>query len=199
MRVLIVGATGLIGKEIVRLLSPEHEVIGASRNGPDQSVDLTDKASIVSMYQQLGDVDAVICTAGAAKFAPLESLSDDDFAFSLANKLMGQVNLVRCSVGHVVQGGSLTLTSGILAQHPMAGSTAVSIVNAGVEAFARSAALEMKGKARVNVVSPGWVSETLAAMGQARSAGVPAEAVAQAYKRSLLENITGEVIQVAKW
>ena len=199
MRVLIVGATGLIGKEIVRLLSPEHEVIGASRNGPDQSVDLTDKASIVSMYQQLGDVDAVICTAGAAKFAPLESLSDDDFAFSLANKLMGQVNLVRCSVGHVVQGGSLTLTSGILAQYPMAGSAAVSIVNAGVEAFARSAALELKGKARVNVVSPGWVSETLAAMGQARSAGVPAEAVAQAYKRSMLEEITGEVIQVAKW
>ena len=63
MRVLIVGATGLIGKEIVRLLSPEHEVIGASRNGPDQSVDLTDKASIVSMYQQLGNVDAVICAA----------------------------------------------------------------------------------------------------------------------------------------
>ena len=199
MRVLIVGATGLLGKEIVRLLSTEHQVIGASRNGPDLSVDLTDKASILSMYRQLGMIDAVICAAGAAKFAPLQSLSDDDFAFSLANKLMGQVNLVRCAVGHVVHGGSLTLTSGILAQHPMAGSAAVSIVNAGIEAFGRSAALELKGKARVNVVSPGWVSETLAAMGQARSAGVPAQAVAQAYKRSLLEDITGEVIQVAKW
>jgi len=199
MRVLIVGATGLLGKEIVRLLSTEHQVIGASRNGPDLSLDLTDKTSIVSMYRQLGTVDAVICAAGAAKFASLDALSDDDFAFSLANKLMGQVNLVRCSVGHVAQGGSLTLTSGILAQHPIAGSAAVSIVNAGVEAFARSAALELKGKARVNVVSPGWVSETLAAMGQARSAGVPAEAVAQAYKRSLLEDVTGQVIQVVKW
>ncbi|SIT38109.1 Short-chain alcohol dehydrogenase [Paraburkholderia piptadeniae] len=199
MRVLIVGATGLLGKEIVRLLSPEHQVIGASRNGPDLSVDLTDKASIVSMYQQLGNVDAVICAAGAAKFAPLESLSDDDFAFSLANKLMGQVNVVRCSVGHVAQGGSLTLTSGILSLHPVTGSAVVGIVNAGVEAFVRSAALELRGKARVNVVSPGWVSETLAAMGQARSAGVPAAAVAQAYRRSLVEDITGEVIQVAKW
>ncbi|MEX3937236.1 short chain dehydrogenase [Paraburkholderia phymatum] len=199
MRVLIIGATGLLGKEVARLLSPEHKVIGATRNGPDMTVDLTDKASIVSMYQQLGTVDAVICTAGSAKFAPLETLTDDDFAFSLANKLMGQVNLVRCAVGHVVQGGSLTLTSGILAQHPMAGSAAVSIVNAGIDAFGRSAALELKGKARVNVVSPGWVSETLAAMGQARSAGVPAEAVAQTYKRCLLEDITGEVIQVVKW
>jgi NAD(P)-dependent dehydrogenase (short-subunit alcohol dehydrogenase family) len=142
---------------------------------------------------------AVICTAGAAKFASLESLTDEDFAFSLANKLMGQVNLVRCSVGHVEQGGSLTLTAGILAQHPMAGSAAVSVVNAGIEAFGRSAALELKGKARVNVVSPGWVSETLAAMGQARSAGVPAAAAAQAYRRCLVEDITGEVIQVVKW
>jgi hypothetical protein len=75
----------------------------------------------------------------------------------------------------------------------------VGIVNAGVEAFVRSAALELRGKARVNVDSPGWVSETLAAMGQARSAGVPAAAVAQAYRRSLVEDITGEVIQVAKW
>jgi dTDP-4-dehydrorhamnose reductase len=33
MRVLIVGVTGVLGKEIVRLLSPEHQVIGASRNG----------------------------------------------------------------------------------------------------------------------------------------------------------------------
>ncbi|BCG03993.1 short chain dehydrogenase (plasmid) [Paraburkholderia sp. PGU19] len=198
MRVLIVGATGLIGKEIVRLLSPEHQVIGASRNGPDQFVDLTDKASIISMYQQLGTVDAVICAAGAAKFAPLESLTDEDFAFSLANKLMGQVNLVRCSGGHVTQGGSLTLTSGILSLHPVTGSAVVGIVNAGVEAFVRSAALELRGKARVNAVSPGWVSETLAAMGQAYSAGTPAAVVAQAYNRSLVENITGQVIPVKK-
>jgi NAD(P)-dependent dehydrogenase (short-subunit alcohol dehydrogenase family) len=197
MRVLIVGATGLIGKEIVRLLSPEHEIIGASRNGPDLFVDIADKASIVSMYQQTGSVDAVICSAGAAKFAPLESLTDDDFAFSLANKLMGQVNLVRCSVGHVTQGGSLTLTSGILSLHPVTGSAVVGIVNAGVEAFVRSAALELRGT-RINVVSPGWVSETLAAMAQAYSAGTPAAVVAQAYKRCLSEDITGQVIPVRK-
>jgi hypothetical protein len=47
-------------------------------------------------------------------------------------------------------------------------------------------------------LSPGWVSETLAAMGQAYSAGTPAAVVAQAYKRSLVEDITGQVIPVKK-
>ncbi|MGF6774985.1 short chain dehydrogenase [Paraburkholderia sp. GAS334] len=196
MRVLVVGATGLIGTHVVRLLSPEHEVITASRKGSAVPVDLSDKASIVAMFDTLGTVDAVICTAGAAKFAPLSALSDADFEFSLANKLMGQVNLVRCAAAHLSQGGSVTLTSGILARHSVEGSAAVSIVNAGVEAFCRSAALELKGKARVNAVSPPWVAETLQSMGRNPADGKPAAVVALAYKRSLTGDITGQVIDV---
>ncbi|SHK47031.1 short chain dehydrogenase [Paraburkholderia terricola] len=194
MRILIVGATGLLGGELVKLLAAEHEIVTASRKGSDLHVDLSDKASIESMYRRAGTLDAVICVAGTAKFAPLASLADDDFSFSLANKLMGQVNLVRCGAAHVSQGGCFALTSGVLAQQPMEGSAAVSIVNAGVEAFARSAALELRGKARVNVVSPGWVAETLKSMGRDPSQGVPAATVAQAYKRSLGGSATGEVI-----
>jgi NAD(P)-dependent dehydrogenase (short-subunit alcohol dehydrogenase family) len=197
MRVLIVGATGLIGGEVVKLLAAEHDLVTASRNGSDLHVDLSNKPSIESMYQQAGTLDAVICTAGAAKFAALASLSDDDFAFSLANKLMGQVNLVRCGAAHVSQGACFTLTSGVLAQHPMEGSAAVSIVNAGVEAFVRSAALELRGKARVNVVSPGWVAETLQSMGRDPSQGVPVAVVAQAYKRSLSGSANGEVFSAS--
>ncbi|WP_250533783.1 short chain dehydrogenase [Caballeronia sp. AZ10_KS36] len=198
MRVLIVGATGLLGTEIARILALEHDVITASRKGSDVAVDLSDKASIAAMYSKVGNVGAVLCVGGTAKFAPLDSLSDDDFAFSLANKLMGQVNLVRCAIGHVDEGGCITLTSGTLAQQPMIGSAAVSIVNAGVEGFARAAALELQGKMRVNVVSPGWVAETLQSMGKDPSGGVPAADVARAYKRTIDEAITGQVLLVAK-
>ncbi|MGF6541600.1 NAD(P)-dependent dehydrogenase (short-subunit alcohol dehydrogenase family) [Paraburkholderia youngii] len=197
MRILVVGATGLLGSHIVKLLATEHDVVGASRKGSDLHVDLSDKRSIEAMYAQAGSFDAIICAAGSAKFAPLAALGDEDFSFSLANKLMGQVNVVRCGVDHVSQGGSFTLTSGVLAQQPMEGSAAVSIVNAGVEAFARSAALELRGKARVNVVSPGWVAETLESMGRDPSQGVPAEIVAQAYKRTLGGSASGEVVSAS--
>ncbi|WP_044041980.1 short chain dehydrogenase [Caballeronia insecticola] len=198
MRVLLVGATGLLGTEIKRILEPQHEVITASRKGSDVSVDLSDKASIVAMFGEAGKVGAVVCVGGAAKFAPLDSLGDDDYAFSLANKLMGQVNLVRCAVGHVDEGGSVTLTSGTLAQQAMVGGAAVSIVNAGVEGFARVAALELEGKLRVNVVSPGWVAETLQSMGQDPSQGIAAADVARVYKRAIDEPITGQTLLAAK-
>ncbi|RZF30643.1 short chain dehydrogenase [Paraburkholderia sp. UYCP14C] len=197
MRILVVGATGLLGSHIVRLLATEHDVVGASRKGSELHVDLSDKRSIEAMYVRAGNFDAIICAAGSAKFAPLAALRDEDFSFSLANKLMGQVNLVRCGADHLSQGGSFTLTSGVLAQQPMEGSAAVSIVNAGVEAFARSAALELRGKARVNVVSPGWIAETLESMGRDPSQGVPAEIVAQAYKRTLGGSASGEVVSAS--
>ncbi|MFM0321107.1 short chain dehydrogenase [Caballeronia glebae] len=198
MRVLLVGATGMLGTEIKRILEPAHEVIGASRKGSDVSVDLSDKASIVAMYEKVGKVGAVVCVGGAAKFAPFDSLADADYAFSLANKLMGQANLVRCATGHVAEGGSITLTSGTLAQQPMIGSAAVSIVNAGIEGFVRVAALELQGKLRVNVVSPGWVAETLASMGKDASQGIAAADVAKVYKRAVDETMTGQTLPVAK-
>jgi NAD(P)-dependent dehydrogenase (short-subunit alcohol dehydrogenase family) len=198
MRVLIVGATGLLGSEIKRILEPRHEVVTASRKGSDVSVDLSDKASIVAMYEQVGKVGAVVCVGGAAKFAPLDALGDEDFAFSLANKLMGQVNLVRCAIGRVDAGGSVTLTSGTLAQQPMVGSAAVSIVNAGVEGFVRVAALELQGQLRVNVVSPGWVAETLESMGKDPSPGILAADVAKVYQRAIDETMTGQTLAAVR-
>lgn len=195
MRVLVIGATGLLGKEIMALLSGEHDLIGASRSSP-VSVDISDKQSILAMYKQVGTVDAVVCVGGTAKFAPLDDLTDDDFAFSLANKLMGQVNLVRYGVPYITQGGSVTLTSGTLAQHPMPGGAAVSTVNAGIEAFGRGAALELQGRIRVNVVSPGWVWETLEAMGRDPAKGVRAAVVAQAYQKCIMGDISGQVVSV---
>lgn len=194
MRVVIIGATGTIGKAVVQALSSRHEVIEVSRTKAAHRVDLSDFASIIDMYRDVGRIDAVISTAGVAKFAPLASLSDADFHLSLSNKLMGQVNLVRLGLEHVTDGGSITLTSGILSRYPMQGSAAISLVNAGIEGFVRAAALEAPRGIRVNAVSPGWVTETLQALGMDISHGTPANIVARAYVRVLEGKETGEVI-----
>jgi len=196
MRILVIGAHGTIGREIVKALSANHEVLGASRSGSEIQVDITEPASIRAMYERVGNLDAVISAAGSGAWKPLAELTDDDFALSLRYKLMGQVNVVRYGLAQVSDGGSITTTSGILARSPMPGGAAISLVNCGLEGFTRAAALEAPRGIRVNVVSPPWVTETLIEMGSSDlSHGLPAATVAQAYVRSVTGNETGQVIE----
>ncbi len=194
MRIIVVGGTGTLGREVVDLLDSENEVVVASRTS-EARVDLEDPGSIAALYDRVGDFDAVICAAGSAKFGPLSKLTDADFDLGLRSKLMGQVNLVRLGLPRIRDKGSFTLTSGVLAQRPMPGSSAIALVNGALESFARAAALEMPRGVRVNVVSPGWVKETLAAMGLDPTPGTEALDVAQAYVEALEGRMNGEVLR----
>ena len=197
MRVAVVGATGTIGKAIVQALTPRHDVVPVSHRHGAHRVDIADPGSIAEMYRAIGRVDALIGAAGAAAFAPLEQLGEDDFALSLRHKLMGQVNLIRLGLREIADGGSITVTSGILGRQPSPGSAVVSLVNAGLEGFVRAAALEAPRAIRVNAVSPPWVTETLHALGMEGTPGLPAAVVAQAYVRSVEGNESGMVLEPA--
>ncbi len=198
MRILLVGATGTIGRAVAAALRGRHEVVEASRHKAQHHVDMTDPDSIRSLYERVGHVDAVVVTAGGAAWKPLRDLTDADFDHSLRYKLMGQVNIVRVGMHWVRDGGSFTLTSGILAHKPTPGSSAVSIVNAAVEAFGRAAALELARGVRVNVVSPPWVAETLQAMGRDPAGGIPAAELARSYVESVEGTATGGIIMAGE-
>ena len=195
MRILVIGANGTIGKEIVKALASGNEVIEAGRSHGKIKVDIRDVASVRAMYKAAGKLDAVISAAGSGAWKPLTQLTDEDFATSLAYKLMGQVNVIRYGFDSLSDGGSITVTSGVLSKSPMTGSAAISLVNAGLEGFVRAAALEAPRNIRVNVISPPWVSETLKEMGQDPSHGMPSSKVAKAYVDSVKGKKSGQVIE----
>lgn len=194
MKILVIGATGTIGAAVAHALEGRHEVLRASHARSALSVDLADPGSIKRLYAKVGQVDAVVSAAGQAAFRPLLDLTDADFDLGLSNKLMGQVNLVRFGVEAVTDGGSFTLTSGVLSRQPVPGSAAISLVNAGIEGFVRGAALELPRGIRVNAVAPGWVRETLQAMKMDASHGTPAAQVAETYLSSVQGRMTGQVL-----
>ena len=148
----MVGASGRLGTAVVAALGDRHEVVAASRSG-EHFVDLTNSASIAGLFASVGQVDAVVCTAGKTPYGPLAELTSDQWLAGVRDKLLGQVELVRLGLPHVADGGSFTLVSGILSVEPVLTSAVASTVDGGIDAFVRSAAIELPRGLRINTVS----------------------------------------------
>ncbi len=197
-RVLVIGSTGLLGAEVVKALRGRAEVVEASLTRAPLRVDIADPASLRRLFEKVGAVDGIVCAAGVARFLPWAQATEEDWGHGVANKLLGQVNVVRFGAPSVRDGGAVTLTTGVLAQQPMPGGAIYSTVNAAVEGFVRAAAVELGTRVRVNAVSPGWITETLRAMGMDESIGLPAAQAAQAFVRQLESGASGSVVTAAR-
>jgi NAD(P)-dependent dehydrogenase (short-subunit alcohol dehydrogenase family) len=195
MKIIVIGATGTIGGAVAEALEAAHEVVRVSRRGP-MRVNMDDPASIDGLFSAVGPVDAVVCCAVSGGLAPLDTRSDAYFWRGLDGKLIGQVNLVRRALPHVRDGGSITITSGRFAE-PVPGSSLGHLVNAGLEAFVHAAAIEMPRDVRLNVVSPGWVRETLLTLGMDPAPGTPATDVARAYVHAVEGGAHGRTLTVS--
>ena len=198
MKIIIVGASGVLGKAVTANLKDRHEVIEVGLNSGDLTADITDLASVRNMFEQIGPFDALVSTTGAVHFGPLEEVTPEQWQLGLDNKLMGQVNLVTEGLKHIRDGGSFTLTTGIISQEPIRFGTAASMVNRALEGFVASAALELPRGIRINAVSPTILSESIDTYGPFFQGfdPVPASKVALGFVKSVEGLKTGDTIIV---
>ena len=198
MRILIIGGKGTIGKKVAAYFSKENDLIIAGRTSGDVRVDIADSDSIQTMFEKIGSMDAIICIAGEAKWANFNDLTEDDFYIGLKSKLMGQVNLVRIGKNHLRKGGSITLSTGILADDPVVKTTSAALVNGGIHSFVQAVALEIENLARVNVVSLGMVADAYEKYKDYFPGHnpVPMNKAVNAYVRSVKGKDNGKVIRV---
>ena len=116
MKILIIGGNGTLGKVASKYFTEQHhEVLIAGRNSGDVQIDIADSKSIKAAFEKVGKLDAVICIAGEAKWAAFGDLSEEDYYIGIRSKLMGQVNVARIAQNYLNPNGSVTLTTGILA------------------------------------------------------------------------------------
>ncbi|SHG10110.1 NAD(P)-dependent dehydrogenase, short-chain alcohol dehydrogenase family [Kaistia soli DSM 19436] len=197
MKILLVGASGVLGSAIAQELGPRHEIIRAGRSGADIAVDITDANAIRAAFEKVGTVDAIVSAAGKVKFAPLAQMSSEDYGAGIADKLMGQVNLVLIGQRYLSERGSFTLTSGVLSHDPIVAGSSASMVNGAIDSFVRAAAIELMPQ-RINAVSPGVLTESMAGYGPffRGHEPVPAARAALAFSKSVEGALTGQVFSV---
>jgi NAD(P)-dependent dehydrogenase (short-subunit alcohol dehydrogenase family) len=199
MKVLVIGASGDIGRAVVREFERDSDVLAASYHNSDICVDIQSSDSIQKMYQQIGAVDAVICAAArGVVYAPLADMTVEKYQASFSGKLYGQIALVLQGIEYVKDAGSFTLTTGLLNSVPIPQGSAAATVNGAVEGFAVAAAIDLPRGLRINVVSPALLSESAKRYGDYFQGHdtVPASLVAAAYRQSVYGGKTGQIYRV---
>lgn len=198
MKILIVGGYGTIGRKVADHFKANNAVLIAGRNKGDIKVDITKSDSIKQMFEKTGNVDAVICIAGEAKWADFKALTEEDYYIGFRSKLMGQVNLTRIGQHYLNPGGSITLSTGILADDPVAKTASAAMVNGAIHSFVKAVALEMENGHRINVVSSGMVEDAYERYKDYFPGhnAIPMKKTINGYVRSVNGKGNGEIIRI---
>ncbi len=198
MKVIVIGAGGAIGRAVVEQLAPRHEIIPVGKTSGRLQVDITRMDSVQALFDKAGKADAVVVAAGSLHLGPLAEMTPAQFGIGLQDKLMGQIHVALAAQHYLNDGGSITLTSGILAAEPVRYGANATTVNAAVEGFVRAAAIELPRGLRINAVSPTVLQESMEAYGPYFHGFEPVAArrVALAYSRSVEGLQTGRTYRV---
>ncbi len=203
LRILVIGASGVLGRAVVSELGPRHEIIAAGSKSGDIHIDIADPDSIAAGLTAAGPLDAVACAAGAVNFTPLGDippapLAQSVYGLGLVNKLMGQVNLTLAARDVLRDDGSITLIAGVLTDEPIVAGSSASMVGGALESFVRAAAIELPRGLRVNAVSPTVFEELMESYGPLFRGfdPVPVLRAARAFSRSIEGRQTGQVYKV---
>jgi len=198
MKIVVVGASGTLGKALVEHLGQENELVQVAKSQGEYRLDITDGNSIKALFERIGKVDAIVSVTGNLHFGALEEMTAQNFSLGLNDKLLGQVNLALIGQHYLNKGGSITLTSGIVSEEPIIGGCNATTVNAAIEGFVRAAAIELNNGMRINAVSPSVVTESLDVYGPFFPGyeSVSAKRVAMAFQRSLEGPLSGQTFKV---
>lgn len=197
--VLLIGAQGKMGQAALTGLE-RHNVITASRSGSgcDYQVDITSEQSIRALFEQVGQIDAVVNTVGYCEYASFTEMTEAQWMTTVMSKMMGQINLVRIGQEYITDKGSFTLISGILNVKPIPYAIADATTSGAIDTFVKCVAYEMQRGIRVNAINPTVLTEAWDVYGEMMPGfePVPGRLVGKAFERSVDGFITGEVLFV---
>jgi cyclic-di-GMP-binding biofilm dispersal mediator protein len=162
--VLVVGATGGLGTAIVRGLARSGARLTLSGRSGDRldqlAAELGDQAVATAAaditvpdapdqlmrnaYASLGRLDGVVYAAGVVAFGEVADLDDDVLDQLVLVNLLAPIRLTRAAAQVLPTGGFVATLSAVVAEQPQKGMAAYSATKAGLTAFDRAAAAELR-------------------------------------------------------
>jgi NAD(P)-dependent dehydrogenase (short-subunit alcohol dehydrogenase family) len=192
MKIIIIGASGRIGKEVDKALAANHDIVRVGSSSGDVQCDYTNPKSVYDMFEKIGEFDALISVIGGdSVFKPFVDLDDDDYRYGFERKFLGQVRFLKLGENFVRDNGSFAFTSGFLSQYPNPASIATGPLNAAVNTFVKNTASLLTRGIRLNVVSPAPIVEP----GQEGRGLVTAAETAKSYVEAVEGTMTGQVLR----
>ncbi|HDY8157475.1 TPA: SDR family oxidoreductase [Vibrio vulnificus] len=150
---VVLGGTSGIGAELAKQLESDHTIVHvASRQ---TGLDISDEKSVYHYFETIGAFDHLIVTAGS--YAPAGKVVDVEVTqakYAFDTKFWGAVLAAKHGARYLKQGGSITLTSGMLSRKVVENTYVKAAINAAIEATTKVLAKEL-APIRVNAISPG--------------------------------------------
>ena len=186
-----------LARKVSEYFKTKHEVLIGGRKNGDVQIDIAESSSIENAFEKIGQLDAIVCIAGEAKWGKFDNLTEEDYYIGLRSKLMGQVNVVRIGRKYLNPKGSITLSTGILADDPVEKTTSAAMVNGAIHSFVKAVDLELENEIRVNVVSLGMVEDAYEKYKDYFPGHnpIPMKKVVNAYVRSVEGKGRGQIIR----
>ncbi|OZC91838.1 3-oxoacyl-ACP reductase [Rhodococcus sp. 06-412-2C] len=179
---LVTGANRGLGRATALALARNKiNVVAAARSGASEvadaivesggdaiavQLDVADLASIeearVAVLARIGQewnadtIDVLVNNAGVGLFAPLGTITAEDFDETIAVNVRGPLFVVQAFLPHLSEGASIVNVSSSLSRHVSPATSVYAASKSALEALTRTFALELGPRGiRVNSVAPG--------------------------------------------
>ena len=200
---LITGGESGIGLATARLFVAEGarmQLVGidesklataADELGSDRALatvaDVTDEQAVVRAVadgvDRYGRFDVVVSNAGiTGEVTEITGYPSDAFARTLAVHVLGAFHVLKHTIPHVSDGGSIIITSSVVGLIGAPGASGYVAAKHGQVGLMRAAAKELAGRRiRVNTIHPGPTSTTFQDSIEMRATGLPQAEAAEAF------------------
>ena len=158
-KIIVIGGSKGIGKELVKLLVSDNKVINVSRSTPEFSHDNLEHISCDILSDELPNIenlDGLVYCPGSINLKPINRLSIEDFKNDFEINVLGAVKAIQKYLNTLKKGTnpSIVLFSTVASKLGMPFHASIATSKSGIEGLVKSLGAELAPTIRINAIAP---------------------------------------------